>query len=158
MAWTTAHPIPWRNTSFVWLPYWVFDKLVALQQQGQDWRDYSDVNFDKYFDVLRQAYIDNTDVDFMESRNGYIYKLSAFTPVVTITAKAAAISLKIGDPDLAASALFDISPVGKAVVLTVNNSNASIVSNKVHALVAGSVTVTATAGTVTATKTITITA
>ncbi|QFR55823.1 large outer capsid protein [Yersinia phage JC221] len=160
-TWTTVHPIPWRNTSFTWLPYWIFDIIVGANNKGEDWRDYSDAKYKPEFDTLKQAYIDYTDVDFIESRNGYIYKLSDFTPAaptVTITAKAGAISLKVGDPDLAASALFDINPSNTAVVLTVDTSgNGSIVSNKLHALKAGSVVVTCKAGSVSATKTVTIT-
>lgn len=26
--WTTVHPIPWRNTSFTYLPYWLYDIIV----------------------------------------------------------------------------------------------------------------------------------
>jgi len=160
-TWTTVHPIPWRNTSFTWLPYWIFDIIKDASIKGEDWRDYAEAKYKAEFDTLKQAYIDYTDVDFIESRNGYIYKLSDFTPaapVVTITAKASAISLEVGDADLAASALFDITPSNTAVVLTVDGSgNGSIVSNKLHAVKAGSVVVTCKAGSVTATKTVTIT-
>lgn len=78
--WTTVHPIPWRNTSFTWLPYWIFDIIVKANTDGEDWRDYAETKYKLEFDTLKQAYIDYTDVDFIESRNGYLYKLSDFTP------------------------------------------------------------------------------
>lgn len=156
--WTTVHPIPWRNTSFTWLPYWIYDIIVKAKVNGQDWRNYAEDKYKPIFDTLKQAYIDYGDVDFIESRNGYIHKLSDYTPAVTITAKSGAISLKVGDADLAAASLFDIVPSNTTVVLTVDASgNGSIVSNKLHAVKAGDVVVTCTAGSVTATKTVTIT-
>ncbi|MHC5840123.1 hypothetical protein ACYTYC_09980, partial [Streptococcus pyogenes] len=74
----------------------------------------------KEFDTLKQAYIDYTDVDFIESRNGYLYKLSDFTPadpVVTITPKTAPADFKVGDADLAATDLFTIDPSGTEMTL-----------------------------------------
>ncbi|MEG1904017.1 MAG: immunoglobulin domain-containing protein [Bacteroidales bacterium] len=78
--WTTVHPIPWRNTSFTYLPWWLFDIIVAANTAGEDWRDYAEDKYKLEFDTLKQAYIDYTDVDFIETRNGYLYKLSSFTP------------------------------------------------------------------------------
>lgn len=78
--WTTVHPIPWRNTSFTYLPWWIYDIIVAANAASEDWRDYAEDKYKKEFDTLKQAYIDYTDVDFIESRNGYLYKLSDFTP------------------------------------------------------------------------------
>lgn len=160
-VWTTVSPIPWRNTSFVYLPYWVFDVIVSEHSQGRDWRDWFQ-SYQPQFDILRSAYAAYTDIDFIESRNGYLHKMSDFTPaapVVTITAKAAATTLKIGDPDLDATAMFDITPSGTAVVLTtLDATKASIVSNKAHGVGAGSTVITATAGSVSAQKAITITA
>lgn len=157
IKWTTVHPIPWRNTSFTWLPYWIFDIIAA----SDDWREYTGV-YQDIFDTLKQAYEDYGDVDFIESRNGYIHKLSTYTPVdpvVTITPKTKPSSFKVGDPDLDVATLFTVVPSDTAVTLTTADATkASIVSGKVHAVAAGDVVITATAGSVTATLTITVTA
>lgn len=154
--WTTVHPIPWRNTSFTYLPWWIFDIIVAANVAGEDWRDYAEEKYAKEFDTLKQAYIDYTDVDFIESRNGYLYKLSGFTPVV-ITPKTAPANFKIGDPDLAATDLFTIDPADAVMTLTVDSSgHGSIVGGKLHAVSVGDVVVTATSGTVTATLTVNV--
>lgn len=161
IKWTTVHPIPWRNTSFTWVPYWIFDIIVNAHKEGDDWRDYTG-SYQNIFDTLKQAYIDYTDVDFIESRNGNIHKLSDYTPaapVVTITPKTKPSSFKVGDPDLDVATLFTVVPSNTAVVLTTADATkASIVANKVHAVAAGDVVITATAGSVTATLTITVTA
>lgn len=158
--WTTVHPIPWRNTSFTYLPWWIYDIIVAASAASEDWRDYAEDKYKLEFDTLKQAYIDYTDVDFIESRNGYLYKLSDFTPaasVVTITPKAAPVDFKVGDADLTATDLFTISPSGTAMTLSVDASgHASIVSGKLHAVSAGDVVVTATSGSVTATLTVNV--
>lgn len=157
--WTTVHPIPWRDTSFTWLPYWIYDIIVKMHKDGDDWRDYADTKYKVEFDTLKQAMIDNDDVDVMESRNGRVVSLLTLTPV-TISAKTAP-AFKVGDPDLVVSALFDIDPVKSAVnaKLTVDTSgNATIVGNALHAVKAGDVVVTATIGDVTEDITVTITA
>lgn len=158
--WTTVHPIPWRNTSFTYLPWWIFDIIVAANAASEDWRDYAEEKYAKEFDTLKQAYIDYTDVDFIESRNGYLYKLSDFTPAdatVTITPKTAPADFKVGDADLAATDLFTIDPSGTAMTLSVDSSgHASIVAGKLRAVSAGDVVVTATSGSVTATLTVNV--
>lgn len=154
-TWTTIHPIPWRNTSFTWLPYWIFDIIVEMNKEGEDWRDYAEEKYAVYFDTLKEAYTEYGDVDFIESRNGYVYKLSDFTPdapAVTIAPKSPVPAFKVGDADLAASALFDIDPSNTTVVLSIESGTAgSIVSNKLHAVEAGNVTVKCAAGSVSAT-------
>ena len=158
--WTTVHPIPWRNTSYTYLPWWILDIIVAANAASEDWRDYAEEKYAKEFDTLKQAYIDYTDVDFIESRNGYLYKLSDFTPaepVVTITPKTAPADFKVGDADLAATDLFTIDPSGTAMTLSVDSSgHGSIVGGKLHAVSEGDVVVTATSGSVTATLTVNV--
>ncbi|AAX78759.1 Hoc large outer capsid [Escherichia phage RB43] len=56
--WTTVHPIPWRNTSFTYLPWWIYDIIVAANTAGGDWRDYAEEKYAKEFVTLKQAYID----------------------------------------------------------------------------------------------------
>lgn len=158
---TVVHPLPHRGTSFTWIPYWIYDIIVKLKAEGGDWRDYKDAEHKVWFDTLKKAFADYGDVDFIESRNGYVHKLSDYVadaPEVTLTAKTAP-AFKVGDADLAASDLFTVSPSDTPITLTVDGSgNASIVSGKVHAIKAGDVTVTGTAGDKTATVKLTITA
>lgn len=71
-----VHPLAFKNSSFSWVPYWVHDWMVA----NPTWRQspaespwpiitYSiDQAVEQYGECLMQ-----------ESRNGYIYKASAYT-------------------------------------------------------------------------------
>lgn len=78
--WTTVHPLPIRNTSFVWVPYWVFDLIVDAKEEGKDWRDIKNSKYQVELDTLKAAQEEYGDVDFIESRNGYVHKLSKYTP------------------------------------------------------------------------------
>lgn len=157
---THVHPLPERGTSFIWVPYWVFDIIVKARAEGKNWRDITDEKYQGWLDLLKEALDEYGDVDFIESRNGYVHKLSDYTieTPVTLTAKTAP-AFKVGDADLAASSLFTVTPSGTPITLTVDSSgNATIVSGKVHAVKAGDVTVTGKAGGKTATVKLTIAA
>lgn len=77
--WTTVHPIPWRNTSFLYLPWWIHNILIKAKEEGKDWREYADPQYALQIDTLKQAYVDYGEVNFIESRNGYQYTLSEYT-------------------------------------------------------------------------------
>lgn len=159
--WTTVHPIPWRDTSFTYLPYWLFDIIEEAFTKGEDWRDYADEKYKLEFDTLKDAFTQYHDVHVIESRNGRLVSLLSMTPV-TITAKTPVPAFKVGDPDLPPSALFDFDPTKAAEnsVMTVDNSGHATIGSLgfLHAVSAGDVVVTATIGSVTANTTVTITA
>lgn len=159
--WTTVHPIPWRDTSFTYLPYWLYDIIVEAYEKGDDWRDYADAKYKLEFDTLKDAFTQYHDVHVIESRNGKLVSLLSLTPV-TITAKTPVPAFKVGDPNLPPSALFDFDPSKSAgnAVITVDNSGHAAVDSLgfIEAVSAGDAVVTATIGSVTADTTLTITA
>lgn len=76
--WTTVHPIPWRNTSFLYLPYWIHDILIRSKNEGKKWQDYADPKYALQIETLKDAYADYGEVSFIESRNGYLYNISTY--------------------------------------------------------------------------------
>lgn len=78
--WTTVHPIPWRNTSFTYLPYWLYDIIVDAFEKGDDWRDYAEEKYKLEFDTLKEAFEDYGDIHVIESRNGKLVSLLSLTP------------------------------------------------------------------------------
>ncbi|BBC78247.1 Hoc-like head decoration [Escherichia phage EcS1] len=160
--WTTVNPIPWRDTSFTYLPYWLYDIIVKAFKDGNDWRDYSETKYKLEFDTLIQAFEDYDDISVIESRNGNLHDLSNFTPV-TITAKSPVPAFKVGDPDLVISALFTIDPVklGQHAVLSVDASGHAVLSSSavpsVKAVSAGTTVVTCTIGDVSETISLVVT-
>lgn len=76
--WTTVHPIPWRNTSFLYLPYWIHDVITRAYKEGKNWQDYADEKYRLEIDTLKQAYADYGQVEFIESRNGYQFNISQY--------------------------------------------------------------------------------
>lgn len=126
--WTTVHPIPWRNTSFVYLPWWIYDIIHTMYMNGEDWRDYSDTLYKKEFDTLIEAYAQYTDIDFIESRNGYLYKLSDFT----------------NDPPVPPRPIIDNAPTGTlskgsgATTLTIVNGGSGYAFGDIITVMGGS--------------------
>ena len=96
--WTTVFPIPWRDTSFTYIPYWIMDIIRNSQSEDADWRDFTDHQYQNILDTLQEAYEQYGDVSFIESKNGTFGKLSAYTNAV--------------DPD----------PVPRITVLSTDNS------------------------------------
>ena len=78
--WTTVHPIPWRNTSFTYLSYWLYDIIVDAFEKGDDWRDYAEEKYKLEFDTLKEAFEDYGDIHVIESRNGKLVSLLSLTP------------------------------------------------------------------------------
>ncbi|QDH49209.1 capsid vertex protein [Pantoea phage Phynn] len=75
---TRVHPLPDRGTSFTWVPYWVFDVIVKARSEGKDWRTLTGEKYQDWLDLLKEAVDEYGDVDFIESRNGYVHKLSHY--------------------------------------------------------------------------------
>lgn len=74
-----VHPIPWRNTSFMYLGWWVFDEIVGLNEKDIDWRDpetYATCKYAKDIETVAGAEEKYGDCICMESRNGFLYDAS----------------------------------------------------------------------------------
>lgn len=158
--WTTVHPIPWRDTSFTYLPYWLYDIIVAENEAGRDWRDYSG-KYDFEFATLVEAFNKYHDITVIESRNGNQHNLVDYTKVSISPLNK---SMKVGDPDLVVSALFDVDPVkrGSDLIMTADGTgHAVVVPEKIPVVKAVSVGVTkikVKIGSVEAEATVTVTA
>lgn len=77
--WTTVHPLPWRKTSFLYLPYWIHDIITRAYMEGKNWQDYADERYRIEIDTLKEAFELYDDVNYIESRNGYQYSLKNLT-------------------------------------------------------------------------------
>ncbi|QPI17839.1 large outer capsid protein [Pectobacterium phage POP12] len=130
--WTTVFPLPIRNTSFTWIPYWIYDIIKTESEAGRDWREYQG-KYQLEIDTLKEAYNDYGDIDFIESRNGYTVKMSKYvveevTPTIlnkdTITTDILE-TFSITD-------LFDISPSSEIqnAVMTSSNDNVVTISGE----------------------------
>lgn len=76
-----VHPIPWRNTSFTWIGWWVFDEIVKFNEAGLEWRDravYSTSKYARDLETIAAAEEKYSDCTCMESRNGFMYQSKEF--------------------------------------------------------------------------------
>lgn len=76
-----VHPIPWRNTSFVYLGWWVFDEIVKFNEEGLEWRDrdvYSRSKYARDLETIAAAEEKYSNCICMESRNGFMYNSLEF--------------------------------------------------------------------------------
>ncbi|QPB08842.1 Hoc-like capsid decoration protein [Klebsiella phage Metamorpho] len=73
----TVHPIPWRDTSFTPLGYWVLDEILLQKALGKDWKkDYADYEYTDDVQTILKALNTYGECLIQDSRNGYIYKMS----------------------------------------------------------------------------------
>ena len=73
----TVHPIPWRDTSFTPIGYWVLDEILYQKAQGKDWKtDYADYKYSEEVQTILKAFVENGECEIQDSRNGYIHKMS----------------------------------------------------------------------------------
>lgn len=73
----TVHPIPWRDTSFTPIGYWVLDEILYQKDLGKDWKtDYADYKYSAEVQTLLKAFNENGECEVQDSRNGYIHKMS----------------------------------------------------------------------------------
>lgn len=73
----TVHPIPWRDTSFTPIGYWVLDEILYQKAQGKDWKtDYADYKYSEEVQTILKAFMENGECEIQDSRNGYIHKMS----------------------------------------------------------------------------------
>lgn len=70
-----VHPLAFKNTSFTWIPYWIYDWMKA----NPNWRSTPDQSpWPIVTYSIDKAVTDYGDCLMQESRNGYIYKASTF--------------------------------------------------------------------------------
>ncbi|QJT71697.1 head decoration protein [Shewanella phage Thanatos-1] len=73
------HPLPQRNTAYIWCGWWVLYEIQDMTLAGKDWKT-EDPNSKYYLHryTLAKMLADYPEVDVQESRNGYILHRSAF--------------------------------------------------------------------------------
>lgn len=73
------HALPHRNTSFMWIGYWVLDELKKLKEESTDWyTNFSATKYSRAIETICYGLSNYGDVLLMESRNGYIYSARDF--------------------------------------------------------------------------------
>lgn len=79
--WRYVHPIPWRNTSFMYLGWWVFDEIVKFNEAGLEWRErhvYETSKYARDLETIAAAEEKYSNCICMESRNGFMYNSKEF--------------------------------------------------------------------------------
>lgn len=74
-----VHPLPIRNTAYIWCGWWVMDAIQKLTFEGKDWKKATkdDTPYYCHLAVLAKMLNDYPEVDVQESRNGRIIHRSA---------------------------------------------------------------------------------
>lgn len=74
-----VHPLPSRNSAYIWCGWWVMDAIEKLTDQGKDWKTATkeDSKYYCHLNVLAKMLVDFPEVDVQESRNGRIVHKSA---------------------------------------------------------------------------------
>lgn len=74
-----VHPLPWRNSAYIWCGWWIMDAIESMTEQGKDWKTATkeDSKYYCHLNVLAKMLVDYPEVDVQESRNGYIVHRSA---------------------------------------------------------------------------------
>ncbi|ANA49524.1 Hoc-like head decoration [Salmonella phage vB_SnwM_CGG4-1] len=74
-----VHPLPVRNTAYIWCGWWVMDAIQKLTFEGKNWKTATEADTPYYchLAVLAKMINDYPEVDVQESRNGRIIHRSA---------------------------------------------------------------------------------
>lgn len=74
-----VHPLPVRNTAYIWCGWWVMDAIQKLTSESKDWKKATkeDTPYYCHLAVLAKMLSDYPEVDVQESRNGRIVHRSA---------------------------------------------------------------------------------
>lgn len=69
-----VHPLPWRESAYIWIGWWVMDEIQRITKEGKDWRlaTPDDSKYYCHIALLAKMLEDYDEVDVQESRNGYI--------------------------------------------------------------------------------------
>ncbi|QGZ15772.1 Hoc-like head decoration [Acinetobacter phage vB_AbaM_Apostate] len=72
------HPLPQRNSAYIWAGWWVMDEIERITKAGGDWKQPPEDN-PYYYHLLTLAkmFVDFPEVDVQESRHGRIVHRSA---------------------------------------------------------------------------------
>ncbi len=72
------HPLPVRNSAYIWAGWWVMDEIQKMTLAGKDWKtDEPDSNYYLHRYTLAKMLNDYPEVDVQESRNGRIIHRTA---------------------------------------------------------------------------------
>lgn len=72
------HPLPVRNSAYIWCGWWVMDEIQKMTLAGQDWKtDDPDSPYYLHRYTLQKMITDYPEVDVQESRNGRIIHRTA---------------------------------------------------------------------------------
>lgn len=73
-----VHPLPHRNSAYIWAGWWVMDEIERLTREGKDWKNPpEDSKYKLHLKVLAKMITDYPEVDVQESRNGRIVHRTA---------------------------------------------------------------------------------
>lgn len=73
-----VHPLPVRNSAYIWCGWWVMDEIQKMALAGQDWKtDDPDSPYYLHRYTLQKMITDYPEVDVQESRNGRIIHRTA---------------------------------------------------------------------------------
>ena len=73
-----VHPLPVRNSAYIWCGWWVMDEIQKMTLAGQDWKtDAPDSPYYLHRYTLQKMITDYPEVDVQESRNGRIIHRTA---------------------------------------------------------------------------------
>lgn len=72
------HPLPHRNSAYIWAGWWVMDEIEKLTNEGKDWKNPpEDSKYKPHLATLAKMITDYPEVDVQESRHGRIVHRSA---------------------------------------------------------------------------------
>ncbi|QHR70623.1 head outer capsid protein [Escherichia phage dhabil] len=73
-----VHPLPVRNSAYIWCGWWVMDEIQKMTLEGKDWKtDEPDSEYYLHRYTLQKMVADYPEVDVQESRNGRIIHRTA---------------------------------------------------------------------------------
>ena len=73
-----VHPLPVRNSAYIWCGWWVMDEIQKMTLAGQDWKtDDPDSPYYLHRYTLQKMITDYPEVDVQESRNGRVIHRTA---------------------------------------------------------------------------------
>lgn len=69
-----VHPLPWRDSAFIQVGWWVIDEIHRAGQLGVDWKLAPDpLRYKRELLTLAKMFEDYEKVEVQESRNGYVW-------------------------------------------------------------------------------------
>lgn len=73
-----AHPLPHRNSAYIWVGWWVMEEIQRLTLDGKNWKlDFVGSKYEDHILILVNLLADYPELDVQESKNGRIIHKSA---------------------------------------------------------------------------------